>query len=286
MDGVGPWAILPGMTAAVSLPPLGLAHFTVLEVPPLELPALAARTGYASIGIRLVQAAPGTLFYALPAGSAEIAEMRQRLQDNGIRVHDVEIVTIGADFDPAALVPVLESAAELGAASLSVCADDPDRGRLADRFAALCELAARHAVAVDLEWMGWRAVRTLGDALDVVTRAGHPNGRVLVDALHLKRNGGTPADIAAVPPALIRSVQLCDAGSAAPVGTDAIIAEARGGRLPPGEGVLPLAELLAALPAHANLSLEVPMGTALPAEDRARRVHAAMTALLERRAEG
>lgn len=270
------------MQTAVSLPPLGLAHFTVLDVPPLDLPALAARTGFASIGVRLVQAAPGTPVYALPAGSADMAEMRRRLDGEGMRVHDIEIATIGEGFDPSMLAPVLASAAELGAEALSVCADDPDRARLVDRFAALCDLAAGHGVAVDLEWMGWRAVRTLGDALDVVTRAGRPNGRILVDALHLQRNGGAPADIAAAPAGLVRSVQLCDARAEAPVGADAIIAEARTGRLPPGEGALPLAELLAALPAQANLSLEVPMGTAEPAQERARRVHAATRALLQR----
>lgn len=270
------------MTAALSLPPLGLAHFTVLEVPPLQLVRLAARTGFASIGLRTVAAAPGTPAYNFRAGSPEVAEMRHRLHDLGIRVHDIEIVTIGEDFDPAVLEPVLDAGAEIGAERLSVCADDADRARLIDRFAALCDRAARFAMGVDLEWMGWRAVRTLDDAVDVVTRAGRANGGVLVDALHLKRNGGTPADVARVPPGLIRSVQLCDAGAAVPVTTDAIIAEARGGRLPPGEGVLPLGELLAALPADANLSFEVPMGTALPAEERVRRVHAAAEALLRR----
>lgn len=286
MDGLGRCTILAVMAAQVSLPPLGLAHLTVLEVPPLELVGLAARTGYASIGLRLVPSGPGTIAYTLPAGSAEMAEMRHRLHDHGIRVHDVEIATITPDFDPAALAPVLESAGEIGAERLSVCADDPDRARLADRFAALCDLAADYAVGVDLEWMGWRAVRTLGDALAVVTAAARPNGRILVDALHLARNGGTPADVAALPPGPVRSVQLCDAGAGVPVGSDAIIREARSGRLPPGEGTLPLAALLAALPADANLSLEVPMGTAQPAEERARRVHAAMVALLEDLARG
>ncbi|GHD57090.1 xylose isomerase [Thalassobaculum fulvum] len=274
------------MTAHVSIPPLGLAHFTALEVPPLELVGLAARTGFASIGLRLVAAAPGTPVYVLRAGSPEVAELRHRLHDNGVRVHDLEIVTIDEHFDPRALEPVLDAGSEIGASRLSVCADDPDRARLVDRFGALCDLAAHYAIGVDLEWMGWRAVRTLGDALDVVTRAGRPNAGMLVDALHLARNGGSPADVARVPPGLIRSVQLCDARAEAPVGTEAIIAEARGGRLPPGEGALPLAELVAALPADANLSFEVPMGTALPAEERLRRIHAAAVALLERHPKG
>lgn len=283
MDERGSPAILPRMSATVSPVPLGLAHFTVLEVPPPQLVGLAARTGYASIGLRQIQGAPGTPFYAIPAGSAEMAEMRRRLAGEGIRVHDVEIATITPDFAPASLAPVLESSAELGAGHLSVCADDPDRTRLVDRFSALCDLAAGFDMGVDLEWMGWRTVRTLADALDVVTRAGRPNGRILVDALHLARNGGTPADIAAVTPGLIRSVQLCDAGPAAPATTDDVIREARSGRLPPGEGVLPLAALLAALPAGTNLSLEVPMATTEAAEARAARVYAATAALLERR---
>src|ERR1700757_1847602 len=57
-------------------PELGLAHFTVLEVPPLELVSLAAGIGYASIGLRLYPAFPGAPFYELPAGTARSPQMR------------------------------------------------------------------------------------------------------------------------------------------------------------------------------------------------------------------
>ncbi len=40
-------------------PALGIAHFTVIDVPPLELVGLAARIGYAAIGLRLHPAFPG-----------------------------------------------------------------------------------------------------------------------------------------------------------------------------------------------------------------------------------
>ena len=49
-------------------PPLGLAHFTVLEVPPLDLVSLAARIGYASVGLRLHPAFPGAPYYTIPIG--------------------------------------------------------------------------------------------------------------------------------------------------------------------------------------------------------------------------
>ena len=273
------------MTAAAPRP-LGLAHFTVLDVPPLDLVDLAASTGWAAIGIRLIQAAPGTPVYALPAGSADMREMRRRLDGEGIRVHDIEIATIGVDFDPGSLAPALESAAEVGAARLSVCGDDPDPARLAARFAGLCDLAAGFGIGVDLEWMAWRPVGRLADAVAAVAAADRPNGAVLVDALHLFRTGGCPAELAALAPGTIRSVQLCDAVAEAPVGTEAIIREARSGRLPPGAGVLPLDALMAVLPADAALSAEVPMGTGVPPEERARRVFAATRALVERHRTG
>ena len=59
--------------------------------------------------------------------------------------------------------------------------------------------------------------------------------------------------------------------------------EARTGRLLPGEGVLPLAALVKALPATTPLSVEAPVrATAgLPALERARRAYRAMRTLLD-----
>jgi sugar phosphate isomerase/epimerase len=74
-----------------------------------------------------------------------------------------------------------------------------------------------------------------------------------------------PRDLRTVPAQLIRSAQLCDAVATPPDTPEAIIAEARSGRLPPGQGVLPLRDLLAELPAGTVLSVEVPMnGSAAP----------------------
>ena len=261
------------------LPALALAHLTLLEVPPAELVALAGRAGFAAVGLRLAPAHPGGIAYACPPGSAAFAELRARLDGEGVRVHDIEFVTIGPDFDPAALSPVLDQAAALGAARLSACGDDPDPARLAARFAALCDLAATYAMGVDLEWMGWRPVATLQDALRTVRAAARPNGAILVDALHLIRNGGAPADLQGLDPALIRAVQLCDAAATPPARREGIIAEARGGRLLPGAGALPLRALLEALPEDAVLSCEIPLANPPPPERLAREVFAATARL-------
>ncbi|MET7241853.1 TIM barrel protein [Methylobacterium sp. EM32] len=245
--------------------PLGLAHFTCIGVPPVDLVRLAGRTGCASVGLRLSPAFPGAPFYELPTGTDAFRAMRRALADEGMRVHDIEFITIGEDFVPASLSGILEAAAGLGARRLSVCGDDPDRSRLVARFAELCDLAAGFGMGVDLECMAWRRVASLPDAVGVVEAAARPNGGVLVDALHLSRTGGSPEDVRAVPPGLIRHAQLCDAPAARPRSTDAVIQEARAGRLPPGEGALPLGALIAALPHTASLSIEVPItGTVSP----------------------
>ena len=218
--------------------PLGLAHFTVIEVPPPNLVGLAARIGYAAIGLRLHPAFPGAPTYKLPAGSAASREMRRRLGGEGVRVHDIEFVTIGGDFVPASLSGMLEAAGALGARRLSVCGDDPDRSRLVANFAALCDLAAPFGIGVDLECMAWRIVSSLPLAVRVAEAAEHPNGGVLVDALHPSRTGGAPEDVRGVSPRLIRSAQLCDARAERPVGDEAIIRGARSERLAPGTGHL------------------------------------------------
>jgi sugar phosphate isomerase/epimerase len=253
-------------------PPLGIAHFTTINVEPLSLVEMAAQIGYSAVGLRLHPAFPGAPFYQVPVGSALMRTLRARLAETGLAVYDIEFVIIDADFKTESLRPMLESAGELGAQRLSLCGDDPDRSRLIANFAAVCDLAADYGMGVDLECMPWRKVASFADAVTVVQAAGRPNGGALVDALHLARAGGVPVDVFAAPAGLIKSAQLCDGPLARPESEAAIIAEARSGRLPPGEGNLPLRELLLALPDATVLSIEVPMRNAASHESHARHV--------------
>lgn len=164
--------------------------------------------------------------------------------------------------------------------------DDTDEMRLAANLAALCDLAAVHGLRVDVEFMRWRVVGNLAQALGLVERARRPNCAVLLDALHLFRSGGTARDVAAVTRGVaavtrgvIGGVQLSDAGPKAPQTIDETIQEARGGRLPPGDGVLPLAELLHSLPASAPISVEMPMPS-LATDERLALAYGRATALI------
>jgi sugar phosphate isomerase/epimerase len=260
-------------------PQLGIAHFTVIDVLPLELVRLAARVGYSAIGLRLHPAFPGAPYYELPSGSGSSRDMQRCLRDEGISVYDIEFVVIGPDFNAVSLQGALEAANALGARRLSVCGDDSDWARLVANFAALCDLAAQFGMGVDLECMPWRSISSVPLALRLVQDSACQNGGVLIDALHLSRSGGSPQTVRAIPPHLILSAQICDARANRPKTNDEIILEARSQRLLPGEGDLPLRDLIAALPDHAVLSVEVP-NSGRDAEDHARRVYDATQRVL------
>jgi sugar phosphate isomerase/epimerase len=178
----------------------------------------------------------------------------------------------------------LEVSARLGAKNVLVMSAEPDEARTLERFGDLCDRAARYGLQVCLEFAIYTGVRTLAHAAQMVARSKRPNASVLVDALHFSRSGGLPAHIRDVDPALFRYAQICDASADMPGPTDtpALIREARTGRLLPGEGVLPLGELVAALPAGVPLAIEAPCrATAeLPAVERAKRAYQALSALV------
>jgi sugar phosphate isomerase/epimerase len=261
--------------------PLALAHLTVLGVSPPALFDLAAAAGYASVGLRTHPAAPGGIVYPLEQG--QVLPWRRALADAGLRLNDIEFVPLTPQLRVADLAPMLARAGELGAQRLNVSGDDADTARLVDTFGAVCDLAAGSGLVVELEFMRFRTIGTLAQALAVVQAAARPNGRVLVDLLHLARSGGTPDDLRAAPAEWLGSVQVCDAPAADP-GDAGAVAEAREGRLMPGDGALPLHAALAALPADAPLSVEVPSTRTLPGLDelgRARRAHDATLRVLK-----
>jgi len=255
--------------------PLSLAHLTVLEVAPPALFDLAAEAGFQSVGIRILPAAPGAVSY--PPSVATVPVWRRRMADAGVGIHDVEFIPLTPGVRIGEFAAVVALAAELGASRINVSGDDADTDRLVDRFGELCDLAAGAGLGVDLEFMRFRVIGTLQQALSIVERAGRANGRLLIDVLHLFRCGGTAAMLREVPAGALGSVQLCDAPRQDP--TDAgLVAEAREGRLFPGEGELPLKAFMDALPRDIPVGVEVPTGSTHPALAAAERAARACNA--------
>ncbi|HZZ09576.1 MAG TPA: TIM barrel protein [Paraburkholderia sp.] len=261
-------------------PALSVAHLTALDMAPQQWVSEAARAGFNAVGLRLNPTSADAVSYPSRTGSAAHVALRRLLADQGVTVSDVEFIPVLPGIDIASFAPMFDAAADLGAQSVTVSGDDPDAARLAASLASLSELAAGYGLRVDLEFMRWRHVGTLAQARAMLERVGSPNLAILVDALHLARSGGSPGDIRGLPPGTVRSAQLCDAARVAPVGDEATIFEARAGRLPPGAGALPLAALLAALPASTALSVELPMPS-LPTRERLDLAYRSTRALLD-----
>jgi sugar phosphate isomerase/epimerase len=269
------------MTASRSL---SLAHLTVLDTTPPELVAVAAAAGFRSIGIRLT-ATPSVgvpPYDALHEGPL-LRETLERLADTGVSVLDTEFLRFEPEHPVGVPDGFLEVSARLGAKNVLVMSAEPDEARTIERFGELCDRAAQYNLHVCLEFAIYTGVRTLAHAASVVAKAKRSNASVLIDALHFSRSGGLPAHVRQVDPALLRYAQICDASADMPGPTDtpALIREARTSRLLPGEGGLPLAELVAALPAGVPLAIEAPCrATAnLPALERAKLAYRALTGL-------
>lgn len=250
---------------------LGTAHLTALDLAPLALLRASARAGLGAVGLRLMPASPGGIAYPLDA--AAMAELKRALAGEDVVVREVEFIAITPDIVPRDFLPLFEAGAELSADCVTVSGDDPDPERLIAHFTELCDLAAPFGLRLDLEFMRWRDIASPEQAAEVVDGAGRPNASVLVDALHLVRSGSSIAALAEIPPERLRCVQLCDGPLAMPPTQAEIIAEAREGRLMPGEGALPLVPLLRALPRDIAISVEVPM-PGLTAEQRLARAAA------------
>ena len=267
---------------------ISLAHLTVLDTTPPELVSVAAAAGFRTIGIRLTATpsvgVPPYTEEMLRSGPLLRVTLR-RLDDTGVSVLDTEFLRFEPDQPVGIPDGFLEVSARLGAKNVLVMSAEPEEARTLERFCELCDRAATYGLQVCLEFAIYTGVRTLAHAADMVARSKRANASVLIDALHFSRSGGLPAHVASVDPSLLRYAQICDAGPdmPGPGDTPALIREARTGRLLPGEGVLPLAELVAALPEGAPLAIEAPSrATAdLPAIDRAKRAYRALAALVQ-----
>ncbi len=229
--------------------PISLAAGNVQEFPPADMVTAAAAAGFDCTGIWVEPAE-----WTADTGR----EVRLRLDDAGIGVLDVEVIWIHAGKPLDDLKRIIDVGGEIGAGYGLVVSSDEDDDGTKRAFAELCDHAQGAGLTLVLEFLPITAVRTLQQAVDIVSDVARPNGRLLIDTLHLARTGGSVEAVRALDPALFPYLQIADAPLKAP-GTDydSLLHEAVDGRLLPGEGELPIRELLAVLPGRLALSPEI-----------------------------
>jgi sugar phosphate isomerase/epimerase len=264
---------------------------TVEGVGLLETAEAAAAAGFAEISIT-----PAMGLDALAAGPAAV---RSRLADLGVAVGLLDPLLGGLPGVPrpddvaprfratfehgedacwrlvdAFAIPVLNVAHYMGAPTPVEV--------LVHHIGGVAERAADHGVALAVEFMPEGAIPDLATAAVIVRAIDRADVGVMLDTWHHHRTAGTVDAVRSLPPGTVRAVQLSDAQDDVwATGTDPPTRD----RLLPGRGVIPLAELVAAVVEtrpDAVIGIEVfdRSRAATPAVDRARAAAGSLDALL------
>ncbi|MEY2926823.1 MAG: hypothetical protein RL367_1300 [Pseudomonadota bacterium] len=269
---------------------LGIEMLTLLGMPPVEHVRLAAELGCVSISTGLT-GLPLTMFglpelgiypqWSLETDQLLRREMKAALRDTGVHIGLGEGFRVRTDGDVRDRGAGLDIMAELGAVRINAVSMEPAMARTYDQLGVLADMVIERGMLFTIEFAPPNAINSLEGALAAVEHVGHGRCRILFDAMHFFRSGGTVAALQALDPALIGYAQLCDAPMESAGGT--YMAEAMFARMVPGEGELPLRDFIAALPTDCEIGLEVPILANLQAgispRDHAARAVAAARAL-------
>lgn len=237
---------------------LSLAPVTINELDPPALIAAAHEAGFAAVDLRVLGAPGAAPAAPVIANRPMIAAIAAALADTGITLFGATGVWLVPGFSLDDALPALEIAARLGAECFLAVGNDPDEARMTANLARLAAAARSHDLRLALELMPYTAVNSLAKAHRMVAACPDSNPGLLIDALHLARAGGTPAEVAAIPASRIAYLQLCDAPAEPPPGMS-LREESLGARLYPGQGSLPLMALMDSLPADIVVDVETPV---------------------------
>ena len=225
---------------------LSLAAGVQIDVAPPDMVTVAHDAGWPAVGI---------WFDGKTWTDSTSREVRQRLDNTGVVALDIEPIIPSEDGNDFA-EQLIEAAAVIGARYILFTSRLKDQVRTTDRYQQVCEMALPHGIKVVCEFLPIFPLNTLSMAAEIVATANVTNGGVLIDNLHLSRSGSSIEEVRAMPTELFPYLQICDAPAERPADFGALLDEALNGRLCPGEGSLPIAELLRAVP-DVPLSFEV-----------------------------
>lgn len=233
------------------MPGFGLNSWTVGDAPT----AAAIVDAAARAGCDLVELRDVKIEEHLAAGGT-IAGLARRASDAGIGILSVNTLDDATLHEGAALERMVERcrllcgwSAGLGSpvviAGPSYLADAAsDRSHVRDRTVASlarhAAVAAEHGVRLGFEFHGYAraSINTLAETVATLDALGDPGIGLVVDAFHFYAGGSTFEDLASLDPARLLIVHLADVDRPE---RDRL---AKGNRVMPGDGVLPLARFV------------------------------------------
>jgi sugar phosphate isomerase/epimerase len=237
---------------------LALAPTTIPDAGPLDYIAAAAAAGYRHVGLRL-NPSPGFPFHPVVGNAVLIKEMKTRLAGAGLRVLDIYSFYLQPSTEVVTFKPAIELAAEFGAKYLVTMGADTDWSRQRDNFIRICEIAAAYGLTCIVEPAVIRPLANVAQTQRLIRDAGCTNVAICVDPLNFSRAGDHASDLTRIDPKLLPYAQICDGIIGPDEPNPALL-----GRMSPnrrcllGQGDVPLADILDALPPGLPLSIELP----------------------------
>ncbi len=199
--------------------PIALNTITIKQVADLrEKIEIAAEADYEGVGLWADDLA------AFVKDGGELAEVKEMLDENGLSVPEICFVrgfmgVNAADRKEklAEAKKTFQHASQIGAHSVIACAagHEVDIDEAAQDYARLCDVAAEYGLVPALEFLGPAAtVKDFKTAAEIVRRAEHEMGGILLDTFHFYRGGSEPEDILGFSDVRVAMVHANDAAGA------------------------------------------------------------------------
>ncbi len=229
--------------------PISLAAGNLPEFAPREIYNAAVTAGYDLSG----------MWVDLTTWTDETTkELKRALDDSDVGILDVEVMWIQPGESVEGLKRTIDIGAELGAQFGLVVSSDPNPANTKRGFEDLCKHAEQVGLVLVLEPLPITEVKNLAAALEIVSDVGHPSGKLLIDTLHFQRGGTTLAELQEMSSDWFPYVQIADAPLQIAEPTfENLMHEAVDGRLLPGEGELPIRDVLKYLAPGLPISPEI-----------------------------
>lgn len=241
--------------------PLGLEYLTVYGSHPLETVKIAADIGCSHLSF-FTQAVDFPGMPPHPPSLFDDPSLRKdvlaALGDHGLSIALIDgfgfASAEGAKFD--LLRAQLDIICELGVDKVNTSSTLEWTATI-DKVGTLADLCAEYGLMLTIEAIPTYTIGDLPSALAVIEQVNRANLKLLIDTMHIARTGGAEL-LARIDPALIGYVQICDGPAGMPSG-EVYFDQALHQREVPGEGQLPLVEMMACVPEHIVASMEVPL---------------------------
>ncbi len=173
---------------------------TIRPTPILRKIAIARKAGYSAIELWHDD------IDAHIAQGGRLADVRHAVEDQGLTVPTTIYLKGWFETTGAAHAAALEECKRrmdqaVGVGAIHMIAGPPrgmaDHTQGAVNYRELVELGLSRGVKPAMEFLGFvEDINTIEDALEVVTKSGHPAGTIVLDPFHIYRGGGSPESIA------------------------------------------------------------------------------------------